>query len=236
MEKLCDLLKIEKGVTAIIGGGGKTTMLRVLGEELSAKGTVILTTSTKIFPFEDIPFTAWETGAYEERGSEYEEEYCRHITKSLRSSYCICTGTPLETSKISAPELPFEKLAELADYIIVEADGSKGLPVKAHESWEPVIPECANKTVLLMGLWCFGKPALEVVHRPHIFCRFADCTARDTVIPASAAKLIRGEDLADALFLNGLTEENLPGALMVKSMLDMPVFAGNLQQKQWFEF
>ena len=44
--KICEQLH-DKGVTAVIGSGGKATLLRILAEELS--GTVILTTSTHIF-------------------------------------------------------------------------------------------------------------------------------------------------------------------------------------------
>lgn len=46
---IASLLNIRPGVTAIIGGGGKTTLLYTLGEELSKVGTVILITTTYIF-------------------------------------------------------------------------------------------------------------------------------------------------------------------------------------------
>lgn len=50
------LLKIRPGVTAVIGGGGKTTLLRALGEELAGKGrSVLLCTTAKIFPFDGLP-------------------------------------------------------------------------------------------------------------------------------------------------------------------------------------
>ena len=32
---LAEILGVRKGVTAVIGGGGKTTLLRTLGEELA---------------------------------------------------------------------------------------------------------------------------------------------------------------------------------------------------------
>ena len=34
MDKLCDLLDIRPGVTALIGGGGKTTLMYHLAREL----------------------------------------------------------------------------------------------------------------------------------------------------------------------------------------------------------
>ena len=45
---LAALLGLRPGVTAIIGGGGKTTLMETLGRELASKARVILTTSTKI--------------------------------------------------------------------------------------------------------------------------------------------------------------------------------------------
>ena len=52
MSKLYALLGVEKGVTAVIGSGGKTGLLAKLCQELP--GTVILCTSTRIYPF-DLP-------------------------------------------------------------------------------------------------------------------------------------------------------------------------------------
>lgn len=40
--KLGQALEIRRGVTAVIGGGGKTTLLRTLGEELAGAGHTVL--------------------------------------------------------------------------------------------------------------------------------------------------------------------------------------------------
>ena len=52
---LSQLLDIRPGVTAVIGGGGKTSLLRALGRELSRQHRVVLCTTTKIYPFPDLP-------------------------------------------------------------------------------------------------------------------------------------------------------------------------------------
>ena len=52
-KKLFELLNIHKGITAIIGGGGKTTLMLTLAKELAEFSTVIITTSTKILKPED---------------------------------------------------------------------------------------------------------------------------------------------------------------------------------------
>ena len=47
---LAAMLKIEKGVTAIIGSGGKTSLMYALAEELGEKNRVIVCTTTLISP------------------------------------------------------------------------------------------------------------------------------------------------------------------------------------------
>ena len=46
--QITPLLHVGRGVTAIIGGGGKTTLMETLAGELSKKGKVIITTTTHI--------------------------------------------------------------------------------------------------------------------------------------------------------------------------------------------
>ena len=143
-----------KGVTAVIGSGGKTTLLRILAEELS--GTVILTTSTHILPFAGIPMLVTDD--------------IEQVRRALALHRVICMGTPAAEGKLTAPALPFSVLADAADYVIVEADGSKRLPLKAHALHEPVIPENTRKTVCVVGASGFGKPVEQTVHRPELFC------------------------------------------------------------------
>ena len=123
--ELAKLLDIHPGVTAVIGGGGKTTLLRTLGEELAEESRVLLCTTTKIFPFHDLPcaMTAEELNS---------------LRRELR---LMCAGTPVPgTEKLTAPPVPMAELAAWFDYVLVEADGSAQRPFKAHASHEPVIP------------------------------------------------------------------------------------------------
>lgn len=142
--KICEQLHIIKGVTAVIGSGGKTTLLRILAEELS--GTVILTTSTHILPFAGIPLLVTDD--------------IEQVRRALALHRVICMGTPAAEGKLTAPALPFSVLADAADYVIVEADGSKRLPLKAHASHEPVIPENTRQNRVRRGrirVWKAGR-------------------------------------------------------------------------------
>lgn len=51
-----------------------------------------------------------------------------------------------------------ERLAELFDYVLVEADGSAHRPMKAHAPYEPVIPALTGQTVCVVGASGFGLP------------------------------------------------------------------------------
>ena len=71
---LASTLKIEPGITAIIGSGGKSTLLKTLGLELMrAGGRVLLCTTTHMFPVAGVPWDGssrrldaapWKPGAY----------------------------------------------------------------------------------------------------------------------------------------------------------------------------
>ena len=114
---LSQLLDIRPGVTAVIGGGGKTTLLRTLGEELAGQHPVLLCTTTKILPFSDLPCA--RTAA--------------ELDELRRAHQLLCAGTDEPgTGKLTAPETPMAVLAEQFDYILVEADGAARRPLKAH--------------------------------------------------------------------------------------------------------
>jgi len=141
---------------ALVGGGGKTTLLRSLAEELSATGSrVVATTTTKVSQEEarDSPFLVW--------CSSSREECLQSVRKAVRQHGWIFVGKrPLETHKVEG--IPPETATALfrdpvIDHVIVEADGASGRPVKAPAEHEPVIPDSATLTIALMGLEAVGK-------------------------------------------------------------------------------
>lgn len=158
---LAELLSIRSGITAVIGGGGKTTLLRALGTELAADGArVLLCATTKLFPFADLPNLADPTETA--------------LAEALEARRLVCAGTPVPgTGKLTAPNIPVARLAALADYVLAEADGAAGRPLKAHAPHEPVIPPEANQTVLVIGASGFGRPIAEAAHRPALYARLA---------------------------------------------------------------
>ena len=58
--------------------------------------------------------------------------------------------------------------------LLIEADGSRGLPLKAPDRHEPVIPAWVSDVVVVMGMAGFEKLlTAEYVHRPERFSEIA---------------------------------------------------------------
>ena len=226
LPSLAEALGIERGVSAIIGSGGKTSLLTALSLELSKKGRVILTTSTHIFPFphcENILFCAIaenETNAkafpctsIPENASvktilfqhSDKEEDLKEKVLSLwnpKENPILCLGSPGEKGKLSPPPLSFRTLEGMADFVLVEADGSKRLPGKAHGKNEPQIPKESKRTILLFGATALHKPISEVIHRVEIFQSFfTPALTEDTLLTKELLlQAFQKENLGDCLF------------------------------------
>ena len=215
---LAEILGVRKGVTAVIGGGGKTTLLRTLGEELARSGArVILATTTKFLPFPGIETVP---------GGE------REITEALGRAPLVCAAAPWgESGKLAASPVPMVRLTALADYVLVEADGSAGLPLKAHAPHEPVIPAEAARTILVVGASGFGRPIREAAHRPERYAQLAECDIETAVTPEIAARVLRAEGLGDLVLVNQAeTPEAREMARKLAENLPLPVYAGSLRR------
>ena len=134
-------------MTAIIGSGGKTSLMMRLAEELAERGRVIVCTSTHIMRPENMAVaeSAGEIQTVTDLAGEGNRD-TKDPQKSIGAwKTPVCIGTPAGNGKLTAPAESFEELAGIADYVLVEADGSKRLPLKCHAPHEPVIPENADK-------------------------------------------------------------------------------------------
>lgn len=212
--ELWELLEIAAGITAVIGGGGKTSLLRALGRELSRQHRVVLCTTTKIYPFPDLPCarTAAELNA-------------------LAGEPLICTGTDAPGGKLTVPPVSLTELARIYDYVLVEADGSAGRPMKAHAAHEPVIPPAARRRLLVVGASGFGLPIETAAHRPERYAALAGAALTDPVTPQTQASVMLAENLHDSVYLNQAeTPTAWAAAEELARHLECPVAAGSLHQ------
>ena len=195
---LASALKIEPGITAIIGSGGKSTLLKTLGLELMRTGgRVLLCTTTHMFPVAGVPWDGssrrldaapWKPGAAHVPGCT-----CEACAGLVRGSICQAGALDPETGRLSAPAEPLDQLAQRFGYVLAEADGSKRLPLKAHAAWEPVIPAATANVVWVVGASGLGKPINEAVHRPELFCERCGCEPTDAATPERVAQVLNAE-------------------------------------------
>ena len=141
-------------IISAVGAGGKTTLLLKTAERLSVCGEkAAVTTTTKI----------WKPGLPEIR--RWEKEGARvHVF-----------GTPVDGGKrsvssgggkLSAPsEAEFGVIFRHYRHVLIEADGSKGLPLKIPADREPVIRKETELVVCVAGISALDRPLREVCFR-----------------------------------------------------------------------
>ncbi|MEX1308508.1 MAG: selenium cofactor biosynthesis protein YqeC, partial [Eubacteriales bacterium] len=182
---------------------------------------VILCTTTLIYPSDIYPNAI----------SEDQET----LKRMLNTHRVVCVGQPAENGKIKEPEIPMEKLAELADYVLVEADGAKRKPLKAHLPFEPGIPSIANQTICVVGASGLEKPIDEAAHRPERFAELAEANLEDGATPERVAMVLTKEGLADRVFINQVeTKRAKENAKRLAQKLEWPVVAGSLYNKTFY--
>ena len=276
-------LHIPPKTTAIIGSGGKSTLLRALAEELATEGAasagfaaaeiatdkpqagkspsegrpteeaagdkpsagdsepssrrptakgdatadaaqrarVIVTTSTKMFVPDWCPVLLDAT--------------MDEVRLALSTHSIVCVGRIHEqTGKLDAPNMAFSALEGAADYLLVEADGAKMLPLKAHAEHEPVIPECAKRTVCVVGIDGVGRPISQACHRTERFARLAGASTADATTPEMVARVLEAESLHDTIFINKVeTGDDWRIAERIAALCTTSVVAGSLWRKEF---
>ena len=137
-------------IIAVVGSGGKTTLIKKLAAQYRSQGrTVFVTTTTHMFIEEDTLLT----------------DDAETIIGILRETGYAMAGVP-DGEKIKAlSQETFAAVCARADVVLVEADGSKRLPLKYPNASEPVIPEHTDEILVVCGLNAIGQKAKDVCHR-----------------------------------------------------------------------
>ena len=280
---LSELLHIPPKTTAIIGSGGKSTLLRALAEELATEGAASAGfAAAKIAadkpqagksPSEGCPTEEASGNNSSADGGEsssgrptakgaatagaaqrtrvivatstkmFVPDWCPvlldatmdEVRLALSTHPIVCVGRIHEpTGKLDAPNMAFSDLEIVADYLLVEADGARMLPLKAHAEHEPVIPECAKRTVCVVGIDGVGRPISQACHRAERFARLAGASTADATTPEMVARVLEAEGLHDAIFINKVeTGNDWRIAERIAALCTTPVVAGSLWRKEF---
>ncbi|MBW1887707.1 MAG: putative selenium-dependent hydroxylase accessory protein YqeC, partial [Deltaproteobacteria bacterium] len=144
---------------ALVGGGGKTSLMFALAEELSRKKRRIVTsTTTKIWHQEALSSSCV---IFTQSSSTWMD----NLREGLKiHGHVFLTQNLLDSGKVRgiSSSLADDLYQDHGiDYMLVEADGSARHPVKAHAENEPVIPASVTKVVAMLGLEALGKQMVQ---------------------------------------------------------------------------
>ena len=169
---------MEYRAIAAIGSGGKTSLIWHLAASLSAGRSILVTPSTKMF----LP-----------EGKPYNRYYDKKIPVPAPGITLAGIFNKASGKLESFPPFELEHIIPDYDLSLIEADGSRGLPLKAWNDNEPVIPQCTGLTVGMLPLWPLGKPLTEkIVHRMELFISLTGASAGKPLAMEHLVSLIAG--------------------------------------------
>ncbi len=178
---------------ALVGGGGKTSLMFSLAGLLHRKGKrVVTSTTTKIRHSEALSsprviFVQSDSSWKDKLMEGLENQGLVFLAKRL-----------LDSGKVEGidPSLADELYGDRRiDYLIVEADGSAGHPVKAPDAHEPVIPASATAVVAMLGLEAVGRRmGPEVVFRGDLFRKLTGINPGERLTAPALSRLFLAPD------------------------------------------
>ncbi|MFZ5966946.1 MAG: selenium cofactor biosynthesis protein YqeC [Bacillota bacterium] len=181
-----DITSCEKAAVCLVGGGGKTSTLFALAEELKALDkNVLVTTTTAICNPEAEVYDELIVGSWQKN----KEGVTAGITVWGREISKENKLLGMDKSKI---DWVYDQ--NIFSTILIEGDGSKGRPIKAPAEYEPVIPDCTTHVVGVIGMDALKKPIdAEFVHRPEWFCQVTGKELSEPIEEETVCKLIIDE-------------------------------------------
>ena len=162
-------------IIAIVGSGGKTTLLKKLAEAYRCQGKRVFVTTT--------------THMFLEEGMVLSDDPAV-ILSALAETSCVVAGIPMGNKIGALTEKTFEAVCRGADVVLVEADGSRQMPLKFPNATEPVIPKHTDQILVVCGLNALGQSAKDVCHRLELVKTCLDIEEDTLIEPAHIQKLV----------------------------------------------
>ncbi|MBW1860878.1 MAG: putative selenium-dependent hydroxylase accessory protein YqeC [Deltaproteobacteria bacterium] len=220
---------------ALVGGGGKTSLMFALAEELRlTRKRVVTSTTTKIRHREALSSLCVIVLQTDSSWRDKLREGLQIHGHVFLARSLLDSGKVQGISSSISDELFRD---QRIDYLLLEADGAAGHPVKAHAEHEPVIPASATKVVAMLGLEAVSKP-LEpgTVFRIDLFRKLTGLNQGQRLTPAILSRLFldpegifRGTPVSakKIAFLNKL--DLLAEESQARDLADL-IFESNLNQ------
>jgi probable selenium-dependent hydroxylase accessory protein YqeC len=177
-------------VVALVGGGGKTTMMYRLCRDAARRGRRAVATGTARFT---PPADGLDAPSLVD---ENEERLVISVAKRLSSDEPWIIAATGHGSQGRLLPLSYDAVARLTlipdlDLIAIEADGSAMRPFKAPAEHEPAVPPSATIVVAVVGADIFGRSLAEdAVHRPERVAALTGAEPGAPVTPAMVAAVL----------------------------------------------
>lgn len=164
---------------AVVGGGGKTTIVHALGDQLV--GSRVLTCTTKM-------------GHDQHRGRPVLLDPDDDALVVAAASGPVMVWQAVQGQKAIgvAPE-SCDRWFGLVDHVVIEADGSRQRPFKAPARFEPVVPATTTVMVSVIGADALGRVIADQCHRPLRVAALAECSPYVRLSPEAAARVLLHE-------------------------------------------
>ncbi|MFQ6608329.1 MAG: selenium cofactor biosynthesis protein YqeC [Fidelibacterota bacterium] len=235
-----DEVPLSKGAcVAFLGGGGKSSLVFKLGKELSLHfDKVLLTSVTKAGPEKSVPLHLIDSNENVDLESKFKAQNPLYLLqKKIRTDkYQGFTVNQLKT------------FHQYADITLVEADGSRNLPLKAHTDYDPVVPVFSTHVIILIGADAINTRIQDgKVHRPELFCEKWKLTPEEILTPDIIAKVVTHPlgylskipaPVQIVYFINKVSSNNDESralAAAIKDRSSHSVFYGSVRESWWKE-
>lgn len=243
MKKLKELLDIQKNdVISIVGSGGKTTFMYTLAKEIKKDYKVLVSTSAKIGKPKKYlyDYLYCSIDDYKNRNNTIENKSITVISKEINED---------NNKLIGIDDNILSSLINDFDVAILEADGSRMLPLKGWKEHEPPVLESTTKTVGIIPIDLINKK----IDSDKVYCyeKFKELIDDSEILTFESIKKIclkeegifKNSKGSKYLFLNKVeTVQNINLARKFKEYLNncsdkllFNVYFGTLKKGEYYE-
>lgn len=175
MKKYDIFLDGKQHVIAIVGAGGKTTVMYEMAAYFADCGKkVVVSTTTHIF-----------------RPTENYAADEQEVSVLWKQNRYAVIGAYAENNKLTMSDAELlNKMLLKADIVLLEADGAKGLPCKVPAVHEPVILSACDIVIAVMGMDALKRPVPKVCFRLNETLELLQCSKEHLLTEADMAAIL----------------------------------------------
>lgn len=171
---------------ALVGAGGKTTLINRLVEALRKDKKILVTSTTK--------FLRPEETMVDFIDDHYQEDYDLQVPKE-KGIYLLGQARTVDNRILGLQPEQIEALWSSFDLAIIECDYSMGRPLKGFREREPLIPDHADMTIGVLDIQALGLPIrAENIHHLDRFLSLTGGVLHSVVTLNHLVRIVEDEE------------------------------------------